>query len=431
MKLDKTRIFKVGIAFVIVMLFWEVYDFAVPILLDRTYGLSATWRGLIMGLDNILAIVLLPLFGSLSDKSKGKTYGRRTPFIVIGTLLAGILVILLVVIENAEFNKLVSEGVKSIDTLISKGYLDSKYLDPIYQTITAESPMFEEFSVDFHAAQVKMALANTVAHPTSIVLFIIVLFALLVTMSAFRAPVVALMPDVTVKPLRSGANAIMNFMGGIGGFISIGLYSFFAPDYGSFVTLFLLLVMFMYVLLAAYMLLVIDEEELSGEDKLSKSKLISFLLILAAIFFWFMGYNAVRSHLSVYVTDKLLMDSSGVGLINFANGLGGALALIPVGWMSGKIGRKKSTLIGFALASIAFFPCLFVTSKTNYIVGICFVLAGIGLIIVNVNTLPMVCEMSKGSNVGKYTGYYYVASMSAQAVHHSLQACLWTKLATM
>ncbi len=129
-----------------------------------------------------------------------------------------------------------------------------------------------------------------------------------------------------------------------------------------------------------------------------------------------MGYNAVRSHLSVYVTDKLLMDSSGVGLINFANGLGGALALIPVGWMSGKIGRKKSTLIGFALASIAFFPCLFVTSKTNYIVGICFVLAGIGLIIVNVNTLPMVCEMSKGSNVGKYTGYYYVASMSAQAV---------------
>ncbi len=198
MKLDKTRIFKVGIAFVIVMLFWEVYDFAVPILLDRTYGLSATWRGLIMGLDNILAIVLLPLFGSLSDKSKGKIYGRRTPFIVIGTLLAGILVILLVVIENAEFNKLVSEGVKSIDTLVSKGYLDSKYLDPIYQTITAESPMFEEFSVDFHAAQVKMALANTVAHPTSIVLFIIVLFALLVTMSAFRAPVVALMPDVTV-----------------------------------------------------------------------------------------------------------------------------------------------------------------------------------------------------------------------------------------
>ena len=110
------------------------------------------------------------------------------------------------------------------------------------------------------------------------------------------------------------------------------------------------------------------------------------------------------------------MESSGVGLINFANGLGGALALIPVGFMSGKIGRKKSTLIGFALASIAFFPCLFVNSKTAYIVGICFVLAGIGLIIVNVNTLPMVCEMSKGSNVGKYTGYYYVASMSAQAV---------------
>ncbi len=434
MKLDKARIFKVGIAFVIVMLFWEVYDFAVPILLDRTYGLSATWRGFIMGLDNILAIVFLPLFGSFSDKYKGKIFGRRTPFIVIGTLLAGILVMLLIAIENTEFNKLVDEGVKSIDTLVSKGYLDSKYLDPIYKTITEDNALFEQFSIDFHAAQVKMALANTVSNPTSIVLFIIVLFVLLVTMSSFRAPVVALMPDVTIKPLRSGANAIMNFMGGIGGFISIGLYSLFAPDYGSFVLLFLLLVTFMYMLLAGYMLLVnenkfvglryqeekkwnvVDEEEVCGEEKLSKPKLISLLLILAAIFFWFMGYNAVRSHLSVYVTDKLLMAASGVGLINFANGLGGALALIPVGFMSGKIGRKKSTLIGFALASIAFFPCLFVTAKTSYVVGICFVLAGIGLIIVNVNTLPMVCEMSKGSNVGKYTGYYYVASMSAQAV---------------
>ena len=434
MKLDKARIFKVGIAFVIVMLFWEVYDFAVPILLDRTYGLSATWRGFIMGLDNILAIVFLPLFGSFSDKYKGKIFGRRTPFIVIGTLLAGILVMLLIAIENTEFNKLVDEGVKSIDTLVSKGYLDSKYLDPIYKTITEDNALFEQFSIDFHAAQVKMALANTVSNPTSIVLFIIVLFVLLVTMSSFRAPVVALMPDVTIKPLRSGANAIMNFMGGIGGFISIGLYSLFAPDYGSFVLLFLLLVTFMYMLLAGYMLLVnenkfvglryqeekkwnvVDEEEVCGEEKLSKPKLISLLLILAAIFFWFMGYNAVRSHLSVYVTDKLLMAASGVGLINFVNGLGGALALIPVGFMSGKIGRKKSTLIGFALASIAFFPCLFVTAKTSYVVGICFVLAGIGLIIVNVNTLPMVCEMSKGSNVGKYTGYYYVASMSAQAV---------------
>ena len=371
MKLDKARIFKVGIAFVIVMLFWEVYDFAVPILLDRTYGLSATWRGFIMGLDNILAIVFLPLFGSFSDKYKGKIFGRRTPFIVIGTLLAGILVMLLIAIENTEFNKLVDEGVKSIDTLVSKGYLDSKYLDPIYKTITEDNALFEQFSIDFHAAQVKMALANTVSNPTSIVLFIIVLFVLLVTMYMLLAGYMLLVNENKFVGLRYQEEKKWN---------------------------------------------VVDEEEVCGEEKLSKPKLISLLLILAAIFFWFMGYNAVRSHLSVYVTDKLLMAASGVGLINFANGLGGALALIPVGFMSGKIGRKKSTLIGFALASIAFFPCLFVTAKTSYVVGICFVLAGIGLIIVNVNTLPMVCEMSKGSNVGKYTGYYYVASMSAQAV---------------
>lgn len=435
MKLDKINVFKVGLAFVIVMLFWEVYDFAVPILLDRTYGLSATWRGVIMGLDNLLAVFLLPFFGGLSDKSKGKIFGRRTPFILIGTILSGILIIIIAIIENIEFNKLLESGVTQIDTLVQKGFLDAKYLQPIYQGITEENPLYEQFSIDFHAAQTKMALANTISHPTSLVCFIIVLLVLLVAMSSFRSPAVALMPDITPKPLRSSANAIVNFMGGVGGFFSIALYGFFAPEYGSFVLLFLLLVAFMYMFLAAYFLLVdenklvklryeqeakwniVDEEELEqGTKGLSKEKRISFLLVLLSIFFWFMGYNAVRSHLSVYATGTLLMSSSGVGIINFANGLGGALALIPVGWLSTKIGRKKSALIGFAIAAIAFFPCLFVTAKISYIVGICFVIAGIGLIIVNVNTLPMICEMSKGSNVGKYTGYYYVAAMSAQAI---------------
>lgn len=434
MKLDKFNVFKVGLAFVIVMLFWEVYDFAVPILLDRTYGLSATWRGVIMGLDNLLAVFLLPFFGGLSDKSQGKRFGRRTPFILIGTILAGILIIILAIIENVEFNKLVESGVKNIDTLVKGGFLDEKYLDPIYQTMDKSNPLYEAFSLDFHSAQTKMAFANTISHPTSFVCFILVLLVLLVAMSSFRSPAVALMPDITPKPLRSEANAIINFMGGVGGFISIGLYGFFAPEYGSFILLFLLLVAFMFLFLALYFMLVdenklvkmryeqeklynyIDEEEVLGENKLSKEKRVSFLLVLLSIFFWFMGYNAVRSHLSVYATTTLLMSSSGVGVINFANGLGGALALIPVGWLSTKIGRKKSTLIGFLLATIAFFPCVFFTAKTSYLVGVCFVIAGIGLIIVNVNTLPMICEMSTGGNVGRYTGYYYVAAMSAQAL---------------
>lgn len=435
MKLDKGRVFKVGIAFVIVMLFWEVYDFAVPILLDRTYGLSATWRGVVMGLDNLLAVFLLPLFGSISDKSKGKVYGRRTPFVVIGTILASFLIIFIALIENAEFNKLCSEGFMQVEELVSKGYLDAKYLDPIYSNITEASPLYAEFTADFYNAQQKMALANTMKNPASLSIFIVGLLFLLIVMSTFRSPAVALMPDVTPKPLRSEANAIINFMGGVGGFLSIGLYSLFAPKYGSFVLLFLLLAAFMLFFLALYCILVdenkfnalrykeekewnvVDEEELVSEGTgLSFSKKISFILVLASIFFWFMGYNAVRSHLSVYATETLNMSSTGVGAINFANGLGGAIALIPVGWLSTKIGRKKSTLIGFALASIAFLPCMFVTASTNYIVGICFVIAGIGLIIVNVNTLPMICEMSRGSNVGKYTGYYYVAAMSSQAI---------------
>ena len=434
LKLDYARVVKVGFAFVIVMVFWEVYDFAVPLMLERTYGLSASWRGLIMGLDNILAVFLLPLFGALSDRSKGKYLGRRTPFILFGTILAGLLAITLTLIENHEFQKLCDDGVKNISVLVEKGYLDPKFLDPIYDGITNSSPLYEGYIQALNDARVSMALANTIKNPTSLILFIFVLLLLLISMSSFRSPAVALMPDVVTKNLRSQGNAVVNFMGGVGGFLSIGLYSFFAPEYGSYVNLFLLLVCVMFIFLLLFLWLVdenklvslryneeqkygiIDEEEVENNQKLSKGKAISLILILASIFFWFMGYNAVRSHLSVYATSDLGMSSAGVGAINFANGLGGALALLPAAMLSTKIGRKYSSIVGYSLAVVAFLPCMFVTPKTSYILGISFVVAGLGLIIVNINTLPMVVELSKGSNVGKYTGYYYVATMAAQAI---------------
>ena len=434
LKLDKSAVCRVGIAFLIVMLFWEVYDFAVPILLERTYGLSATMRGLVMGMDNFLAVLLLPLFGGLSDRSRGKTFGRRTPFIVIGTILASLLVIVLALIENNQFQKLLEGGMSDVNTLVSGGFLDPKYAEGIYNGITDSSPLFNDYSRAVHQAMVEMALVNTMENPVSIICFISVLFMLLVAMASFRSPAVALMSDITPKPLRSSGNAIVNFTGGIGGFIAIGLYSFFAPDNGSYVTLFILLAALMCVFLMFYSLVVdenklakiryeneckynvVDEEEIIGEEKLSSAKKRSFILILLSIFLWFMGYNAVKSHLSVYATQTLGMSSTGVGLINFANGFGGALALLPVALLSTKIGRKKSSLFGYLIAVFAFVPCLFITAESSYLLGIFFVIAGIGLVMVNINTLPMVCELSRGSNVGKYTGYYYVAAMSAQAI---------------
>ena len=434
LKLDKFAVCRVGIAFLIVMLFWEVYDFAVPILLERTYGLSDSMRGLIMGLDNLLAVVLLPLFGGMSDKRRGKTFGRRTPFIIFGTIFASLLLIVLALIENTQFQTLINGGLTDVDTLVSKGYLDPKFLDGIYAGISEGSPLFNDYRLAVHQAMVQMALKNTIANPLSIICFVGVLFLLLVAMASFRSPAVALMSDITPKPLRSSGNAIINFTGGVGGFAAIGIYSFFAPENGSYINLFLLLASLMCVFLMLYSLLVNenklcktryenekkfnieDEEELDGMESLSRGKKISFVLILLSIFFWFMGYNAVKSHLSVYATSVLGMPSSGVGLINFANGFGGAVALLPVALLSTKIGRKKSSLLGYFIAAIAFLPCLFVTAENSFGLGICFVLAGIGLVMVNVNTLPMVCELSRGGNVGKFTGYYYVAAMSAQAI---------------
>lgn len=431
LKLDRSKVCKVGLAFVIVMVFWEVYDYAIPILLERTYGLSASWRGLIMGLDNILAVFLLPFFGALSDRSKGKRMGRRTPFILIGTLLAGFLVITLSLIENFEYTKLVNSGLNDPSTLVSLGFLDNN---------------FQHSASEIHKASVAMAWDNTTKTPASFVCFIVVLLFLLVAMSTFRSPSVALMPDIVPKPLRASANAIINFMGGVGGFLSIGLYSFFAPLDGSFVNLFLLLVCVMFIFLWLYLLFVdenkfvalryeqerkyniIDEEEVDGGQKLSRGKVVSLLLILLSVFFWFMGYNAVRSHLSVYATSHLNISPTGVGMINIFNGFGGAIALFPVGYLSSKIGRKASTLVGFALASLAFLPCMFITPDTSYVLGVLFVLAGIGLVVVNVNTMPMVTELSNGSNVGKFTAYYYVATMAGQAISPFLAGVLMDKI---
>lgn len=446
MKLDYKRTIKVGLAFLIIMIFWEVYDFAVPLMLDRTYGLSPAMRGLVMGMDNLLAIFLLPLFGMISDKSKGKRFGRRTPFIVIGTVLASALAVVLVLIENAELNKLLANGVTDINTLVGNGYLDPKFLEATYLEAAKNSELWLEFNSAMHNAQVNMAWAYTMKHPASLGMFIATLFFLLVAMASFRSPAVAMMPDVTVKPLRSTGNAVINFMGGIGAFASIGLYSFLTPEYGSYVLLFCLLALIMLIVLGVFLLTVrenkfvamrmeeqekwhiVDEEETISSLALNRSKKLSLILILSTVFFWFMGYNAVKSHLSVYATTVLAMETGEVGIINFANGFGGALALIPVAFLANKLGRKKSVLMGLFIAAIAFIPCFFILPATKIWIGVLFVISGFGLIIVNVNTLPMVVELSKGSNVGRYTGYYYVATMTAQAITPYLGGLIMEKI---
>lgn len=464
MKLDFKRTLFVGFAFMGIMCFWEVYDYIMPLILNRVYGLNATQYGLIMGLDNLLAIFLLPFFGHLSDKYTKAKYGRRTTFIVIGTIGAIVFMIVMILIENAQFQKVMAANITDPQTLVDKGYLAADQwsadvqaiwekivaaglspdsIDSVASFFEAGSPqyaMYNDFLAAFFDAQYALAADVTKQNPAIIAFFIVALLGVLVSMAFYRSPAIALMPDVTPKPLRSQANAVITFMGGAGGLASIILYTLLAKDrYQSHIALFVTLAAAMGVMLVAFLCTVrekkfvakrfeeekawnvVDEEEVASYSKLPKEKLLSLILILGTVFMWFLGWNAIKSHLSTYATNVLKFDDGFVGIINILNGAGGAIALIPVALLAAKLGRKKTILIGVVIAVCAFIPCIFLSDTIDQILlkiafTACFLIAGFGLVIINVNTLPMVTELAKGSNVGQYTGYYYVASMTAQAV---------------
>jgi maltose/moltooligosaccharide transporter len=269
-----------------------------------------------------------------------------------------------------------------------------------------------------------------------IVMFVILLFFVLVSMSIFRSPAVALMPDVTIKPLRSKANAVINLMGAGGGLLAIVVGILFGTDKTSYMTYtwyFAAIAALMLVFLGIFLFKVkeprlleeveqekkkyglTDEEEegKEGSEKLSGGKLRSLLFLLASVFLWFTAYNAVTSKFSVYAGNVLNMGYNLPLLI--AQGVAIA-AFIPIGIIASKIGRKKSIIAGIIILTVGFTGAYFVTPKTTYFMYAIFILAGIGWATINVNSYPMVVEMSKGTNIGRYTGFYYTASMAAQII---------------
>ena len=453
LKLDFKRTLKVGFAFLGIMLFWEVYDYIMPLVLSNYFGLSAAEYGIIMGLDNLLAIFLLPWFGGLSDKAVNAKGGRRTAFIFWGSIAAAVSVVFLMLMEFREYSILVTNMKETLGVSVADlQSLDPEadyasimgivailagngYIDPNWLTYTAFT------ATDVTTIQIETARSVMSANPAILILFIVALLCVLVAMASYRSPAIALMPDVTPKPLRSQANALITLMGGVGGALSILVYMIFgSKKYESHIALWSITAGLLLVILGLYLILVrehkfvqirmeeeekygvIDEEEEEakhGQHKLSKSKTKSLILILATVFLWFMGYNCVRSHMSVYCTNFLHIEQKVVTIVNLANGIGGAVALLPCALLSGKIGRKKTIFAGLILAAMTYIPCFFMTAATpgvSILFPVCFILSGFGMVFVNVNTLPMVTELSKGSNVGKYTGFYYVASMTAQAI---------------
>lgn len=568
LKLDYPQTIKVGLAFAGITIFWTAYDFVIPLLLENAFGLSNTMRGLVMGLDNLLALFMLPLFGRLSDKAHGKfidKYGKRTPFIVCGTLVA---VILMVFVPLSAQNQLERSTEKRSDYTAQLGddsfmsarlaefYDNSKYCDMNYldmNGITEEKFMQIRFDDKLESESGFLGIGGTTYkyngnevsketvideatgktvkdviegndnynkyvksgmnvwiseqvenivlkdHVADLSIFMVLLFFVLMAMATYRSPAVALMPDVTPKPLRSQANAMINLMGGVGGAVAFLIYTIvlFGDSLFNYVIIFGCIAAAMLLILALYLIFVkepkladkckqtceeygiTDEENeekelaklseesandelienanaagvsevkkekdklgdfnkriednfnakyahLSPENRkkqLQKAKNTSFLLILASIFMWFMGYNAVSSNLSIYCVKALNL-SAGVASIISGVSMGvSAIAFIPVGMLAVKIGRRKSIMLGFGLAVISyvliFTPLILMPSVDAgkaALFALFYLIAGFGLIIANVNTFPMVVELSTADNIGKYTGFYYTATMSAQAI---------------
>lgn len=481
MKLNYKRTIFVGFAFFLICAFWQIYDVTIAMTLTSKFGLSQTASGVVMALDNILALFMLPLFGKISDSHKGKA-GRRTPFIRTGTVLAVVFLMILSVVDYAQLSNI--EPYTAINNPITMERIYDEQKDNTLKTpegteytlaeiftreefaqLTTDSKKTEtnvfgrEVEVNLYTkyvvpARQACAGAVTAQNPTILYFFLGVLLLLLISMATFRTPAVALMPDVTLKPLRSKANAVINLMGNAGGIIVLGLGTILAISkvknaYMNYMAVYGIVGCVMLGALLVFLLKVkepqwakemqeesirlglTDEEEIQTDTKkrLSKAEWKSLLFLMASIVFWFFGYNAVTSKYAVYAQDVLDKDATTTLLL--AN-IAAIIAYLPVGFIASKVGRKKTILAGVAMLFTAFFVACFMTaSSPSWLMSCMFCLAGIGWATINVNSFPMVVEMCSGADVGKYTGYYYTASMAAQSLTPMISGFFMDKIAKM
>lgn len=434
MKLNAKKTIYVGFAFLIICIFWQVYDNIIAKMLINSFGFNQTWSGVIMALDNVLALFMLPLFGMISDRTNTK-YGKRTPFIFWGVIISAVLFTGVALIDILQQNAVVNAGISGVITNTVDG--NTVYLFNGVEYLTKEAAAL---------ARSELVMQVTKNNIFLLVAFIGILLLVLIAMATYRTPAVSLMPDVTVKPLRSKANAIINLMGAVGGIIALGLMSFLAKDYQSYVLLFIVVAVLMIALLMFFMWKVKEPklvaemhlesqkyglEEASEEtnepvkEKMSPEVKKSFLLIIASIVFWFMAYNAATTKFSIYSQDVLDMGFTLPLLIAQAAAI---VCFIPIGIIASKVGRKKTIIVGILILTVAFILGIIATPSTKVLIYFTMAMAGIGWATINVNSYPMIVEMSKGSNIGKYTGYYYTASMAAQIVTPVLSGFLMDKI---
>lgn len=384
MKLNYKRTLLVGFAFLSISAFWQMYDSIIPLILRNTFEIGEAATGRVMAIDNILALFMLPLFGHLSDNTHTKL-GKRTPYIILGTAAAVCFMLLLPVFDRTK----------------------------------------------------------------NLLGFALCLGVTLFSMATYRSPAVSLMPDVTPKPLRSKGNAVINLMGALGAVISLGLIAFLVPKDGK-PDYFPIFAIVAAIMVAAVVILVLTirenklvaemettggyesteeelNEELSKGKKMPKDILKSLIFMLLCVAFFFVGYNAVTTFFSLYMTNYLGTKGGDFASYLMVATVASVIAYIPSGAIATKLGRKKAITLGLGVMAFCFLVMSFIRSAGLFMIPF-FVIIGFGYACVIVNTFPIIWEMSKGSDIGKYTGYYYTASMAAQIVTPMLAGFLIEKV---
>lgn len=379
MKLNYRRTFLIGLAFLSICVFWQMYDNIIPLILQNTFGIGETITGAIMAADNVLALFLLPVFGAISDRVDTK-FGKRMPFIAGGTVLAVIFLMILPAADRSE----------------------------------------------------------------NLILFVVTLFALLVSMGLYRSPAVALMPDLTPNKLRSKGNAVINLMGAVGGVYTLIMIKLLVgkgerPDYTPlFVSVAALMVIAVGILVITIQekkvktkvdaevkayeektgVVVETEDTVEKEEEEPKAAMLkevkrSMIFLLASIFLWFTAYNAVSTAFSRYTKVVWKLEAGGFADCLMVATVAAILSYIPIGNISSKIGRKKTIMGGVVLMSVCYFAAIF-AGAYHPLINVAFAVIGVGWAAINVNSYPMIVEMSKGCDIGKFTGTYYTFSMTAQ-----------------
>ncbi len=371
-RLNYGKIFLLGFGFFGVSVVWGVYNAFVPIFLSEKFGLSAALVGFFMTLDNIAALFIQPPVGAWSDRLR-TPLGRRIPFILVGAPI----------------------------TAVAFGFIPVAAILPLFIACTS---------------------------------------TLLLSAALWRTPLVALMPDITPSEFRSQANGVINFMGGIGAIVALqaggALYKM-SPNFPFWLGSALVVVS------ALIVYLFIEEPKEYGETEQQPSMLESLkelfndtdksgLRILFAIFFWFIGYSAVETFFTLYAKNHLGLEVGDGATLLSVLPLFFVLAAMPAGFLGGKIGRRLTISIGLIILSIML-VMLFITpakalltgiaplplvgiplvaggTRMLTLAGVMLILCGIGWAFININSLPMVVDLTSAARLGTYTGLYYLFS---------------------